>query len=356
MVQDNLYSSLKAFHYAERINAISEGRVPAPIHIRIKPTNVCNHNCWYCAYRTDDLQLGEDMVESDSIPEDKIYEIVDDLIEMDVKAVTFSGGGEPLLYKPLPEVMKRLSEAGIKIGCLTNGSNLKGKHGDAMALYGTWVRISIDAWDDDSYVASRAANPGSFTKLMENITRFCNHKTDCVVGISLIVGKENHSHIFELCKDLKQAGIQHVKLSAAVISNNVHENNAYHEPLLDAVQQQTELTETLQDGTFQVVNHFHTMSERFDKSYSSCPSMKLMTIIGADQNIYACQDKAYTDGGKIGSIEGDTFKSFWFSAEAKERLESLDPRQDCQHHCVSHAKNIMLWDYLNLHKDHISFI
>ena len=47
-----------------------------------------------------DLQLGEEIDVRDSIPEDKMNEIVDDLVKMDVKAVTFSGGGEPFLYKP----------------------------------------------------------------------------------------------------------------------------------------------------------------------------------------------------------------------------------------------------------------
>ena len=86
--------------------------VVAPVHVRIKPINRCNHNCWYCAYRFDDLKLGEDMVESDVLPKDKMFEIVDDLIDMDVKAVTFSGGGEPLIYKPLPDVVEKLAAGG----------------------------------------------------------------------------------------------------------------------------------------------------------------------------------------------------------------------------------------------------
>ena len=58
-----------------------------PIHIRIKPTNICNHNCWYCAYHQDDFQLGQDLVMKDSIPEAKMMEIIDDISDMGVKAV-----------------------------------------------------------------------------------------------------------------------------------------------------------------------------------------------------------------------------------------------------------------------------
>jgi hypothetical protein len=37
-----IYSSLKPFLYPERLAAIAAGDVPAPVHVRIKPTNVCN--------------------------------------------------------------------------------------------------------------------------------------------------------------------------------------------------------------------------------------------------------------------------------------------------------------------------
>ena len=55
------------------------------------------------------------MVESDILPKEKALEIVEDLIDMKVKAVTFSGGGEPLIYKPLPDVIERLAGGGIRV-------------------------------------------------------------------------------------------------------------------------------------------------------------------------------------------------------------------------------------------------
>ena len=91
-----LYSNLKFLRYSEHMEALKANKVVAPVHIRIKPINHCNHSCWYCAYRADNLQLGEDMNLRDRIPEDKMSEIVADVISMGVKAVTFSGGGEPL--------------------------------------------------------------------------------------------------------------------------------------------------------------------------------------------------------------------------------------------------------------------
>ena len=65
------------------------------------------------------MQLGEGMSQKDQIPEDKMMEIVEDVVNMGVKTVTFSEGGEPFLYKPLPEVSKKLIDDSIQIASLT---------------------------------------------------------------------------------------------------------------------------------------------------------------------------------------------------------------------------------------------
>ena len=93
-----LYSKMKIFHFKEKIASLPKvnEQILAPLHIRIKPTNICNHHCRYCAYRDPELQLGKDMIVSDFIPKDKMKEIIEDIVTMGVKAVTFSGGGEPL--------------------------------------------------------------------------------------------------------------------------------------------------------------------------------------------------------------------------------------------------------------------
>ncbi len=168
-----VYSSFKVFHYPETIEALAAHRHVAPLHVRIKPTNVCNHGCYFCAYRRDDLSLGSSMEVRDRLPREKMREIVDDLIAMDVKAVTFSGGGEPLIYPFLGETLERLADAGIKIGILTNGTQLRGKLADTVARTTAWVRISIDGWDGPSYAQNRNVPEDSFAQVLANMAAFC---------------------------------------------------------------------------------------------------------------------------------------------------------------------------------------
>ena len=115
-----LYTKMKIFQYKEKLDSLPESvdKILPPVHIRIKPTNACNHNCRYCAYRADNLQLGQDMRIKDSIPKEKMMEIIDDLEDMGVKAVTLSGGGEPFCYPHLLETIRKLSQTPIPFGMI----------------------------------------------------------------------------------------------------------------------------------------------------------------------------------------------------------------------------------------------
>ena len=356
MANPQLYSNMKFLGHDAQLKALAERRVVAPVHVRIKPINRCNHDCWYCAYRVDNLKLGEDMDLNDVIPADKMLEITDDLIDMGVKAVTFSGGGEPLIYKPLPGILERLAKNGIKVASLTNGFNLQGKMAEAFARHGTWIRVSVDAWDDASYSAARGVPDGSFTKLLDNMAEFAKLKSPCVMGVSFIISKDNHDHIYDACAQFKDTGASHVKLSAAVVANDVAANNFYHREFADAVHAEIERAQTLECQGFAIVNHYHQLEERFAKTYTSCPFLQFLTVIGADLGVYTCQDKAYAKDGLLGSIRDRSFKDFWFSEANRETLFAFDPSTSCNHHCVSHAKNLAIHEQLSLDPDHACFV
>ena len=350
------YSSLKFLRFEDRLRALSGGNAIAPVHIRVKPINKCNHNCWYCAYRTDNVTLGDDMVEEDRIPADKMLSLAHEFVDIGVKAVTFSGGGEPLLYKSLPEVVEVLATGGVKVAALSNGSNLKGRVAETFAKHGTWIRISMDAWDNASYVKSRGAKESEFSQLLENIKNFTTRNTNCVLGVSFIVSHENHQHIAEVCALLKECRVDHVKISGAVVSNDAVGNNNYHKSIKVEVANQIAQANLLVDNRFNILNHYHDMEERFEKEYHTCPFLQFLTVIGADQYVYTCQDKAYTESGRMGSISGRTFKDFWFSRENQQVLKTFDPSTQCGHHCISHAKNLAIHEFLSLDHNHAYFV
>lgn len=352
------YSQLKVFHYQEKVDSLpmSVDTIKPPIHIRIKPTNFCNHNCCYCAYRADDLQLGQDMNVRDFIPEEKMMEILDDCIEMGVKAITFSGGGEPFMYKHMLPTAKKLASSPIAFASLTNGANLQGEVAEIFANHAKWVRVSIDGWDDESYAQYRRTGKKEFSKVIQNMKDFKAYGGDCALGVSFIIDQTNYKHVFEFIELIKSIGVDSIKLSGCVVNNSGSKNNEYHKPIFDEVKAQAlKAKQLLEDESFEIYDTYHLLEDKFEKNYTWCPYPQVLPVIGADLNVYPCQDKAYNlENGLIGSIKDISFKEFWLSDKSK--FFKINPKIHCNNHCVANNKNHMILDYLDVDDDHLGFV
>jgi len=351
-----LNTALKIFNYADKIRSLpgSVEAVLPPLHVRIKPTNICNHDCWFCAYRQDDFQLGQTMVERDQIPRAKMMEIVDDLIDMKVQAVTFSGGGEPFVYPHLLEAARRLAEAGIAFASLTNGARLNGEVGEFFARHATWVRVSMDGWDGPSYAKARHVKETEFAKVLANMEAFKRLGGKCNLSIVIVVGSENAPHLHDLIRQLAPLGPDSIKISPVIVSNRGEENAAYHAPHLELVQDQ--LARAASDfGHFtEISDAFDAQLHTFEKGYHWCPMLQIRPVIAADLNIYSCQDKAYNPDGLLFSIKERRFKDAWLASKAQ--FMQVDPSRHCNHHCVAHGNNKLLLEFLDADPLHLPFV
>lgn len=353
-----LYTPLKIFHYQDKLDSLPRQRpdIRPPLHVRLKPTNACNHACRYCAYRADGLQLGKDMRLSDMIPKAKMFELVDDMLDMGVKAVTFSGGGEPFCYPYLAEAAGRLAAGGVAVASLTNGGRLAGAAAEVFARHGVWLRVSVDGWDGASYARYRGVGEDEFGRVLGNMERFKALGGPCLLGASYIVDRENALHVYEMVRRLRDAGADSVKIAPCVVANDGAANNAYHRPVFDLVKEQAARAVAELGGEgFEVFDAYHLLDEKFAKDYAWCPYSQVLTVIGADLNVYACQDKAYNlENGCLGSLADRSFKDFWLSG--KDKFFAIDPSRDCGHHCVAGGKNRLVLDYLSAAPRHLPFV
>lgn len=350
------YTPLKIFHYTEKLASLAkDAETTPPLHIRIKPTNVCCHRCRYCAYRSPDLALGGGMDTRHTIPREKMLEIVEDVIAMGVRAVTFSGGGEPFCYAHLAETARRLAESPVRFAALTNGSRLEGEAAEIFARHASWVRVSMDGWDGESYARYRDVSNLEFGRVLGNIEQFKALGGPCHLGVSLIVDRENAGHVHDFVRLVKSAGADSIKISPCITSNSGQENRAYHEPIFDLVTVQiARATHDFAGDGFEIHNAFHQMDTVFDKPYHWCPYLQVLPVIGADLRVYSCQDKAYTDSGALGSIEHMRFREFWMNG--REKFFGIDPARDCKHHCVADGKNRLIHDFLAVDREHLGFV
>lgn len=116
----------------ELLASTSKGII-LPIHIQFMPTNKCNLNCTYCSCSKRDKNL--------AIRFEDAVRIIDIYAELGTKAVTITGGGEPLCYPRFDELVSHFVSRNIQIGLITNGMLLHKYKTDTLQKL-TWCRIS----------------------------------------------------------------------------------------------------------------------------------------------------------------------------------------------------------------------
>lgn len=160
----------------------NKGKIPC-YHAQMILTNKCNLNCSFCSCRDDDRKT--------EMPFDDALHTVFSLKRLGMKAMTITGGGEPLLYPKINEFISFVGSSNTEIGLVTNGICLY-KLNTFKEL--TWCRVSFsderkfDAGFEDtlinaikkgpnvdwafSYVVSKSPNIKNIEKVIEIANKF----------------------------------------------------------------------------------------------------------------------------------------------------------------------------------------
>lgn len=345
-IKGGKYSILKVFHHPEKIRSLVKKKVTAPIYVRIKPTNVCPHNCFYCVYNWKFSGIHPDSNQHDIIPREKMMEILDDLKEMDVKAVTYSGGGEPLSYPWISEVLKKTLEYNIDLSIITNAQLLNGEVAEMLGQ-ANWVRISLDYPNAEIFSKIRRCPKELFNQIRENIKNFKKIKDPrCSLGVNCVINEYNYDKILAITQFCKELGIDNLRF-APLWKNNFEE---YHKKIKNEAIRQINKAKEFADDKIDIGS---TYKRYFDKTtgtnlrpYNKCFYMQMVPVIAADQNIYTCHNNAYNSKGKIGTIKDKSFKTLWLSKETDDFFNHFKPQEICTHECSNDEKNKILNEYM----------
>lgn len=349
------YSELKIFYHQELLHSLMCGERCKPVYIRIKPTNRCNHDCSYCHYRHSYVDLDE-YNPSDEIPRDKMMEIIDDMADIGVKAVTFTGGGEPLIYPYIEEAMEKILDAGIDLSIITNGSMLQGRKAELLAK-AKWVRISVESINDDMYCRIRGIKQHSFDMLCNNIENFSKIKDrSCEFGINVVVGKDNYREVRRIAELMKKLGVNHVKFSPMIVTAT----KEYHKEFKELVSEElAALQSELNCDNFRVIDLYTGDFENsvvFERGYTKCFRKEFECVIAANSKVYYCQDNAYMSKGMVCDLSKVSFKQGWYSDEVTKKFANFDAKTVCTHNCVYDSRNELIGSFVNMDLNHINFI
>ena len=166
------------------IEALREGR-GAPQSLQVSVTNACNLACIFCS--TDERELKQKWDISELIEALTMFR------QIGIKTVEFSGGGDPTLYRELPEVVAYCRGAGLKMGMITNGIKLKDLPRETLDSF-SWIRVSMVSLD--------------YVRTVDLPQPWPNNT---VLGMSYVVGQINYNGTDRRYNDSDLEGLKMVK-------------------------------------------------------------------------------------------------------------------------------------------------
>lgn len=176
-------------------------------------TSACNLRCVTCSYRDplpNELTLSE------------YGRIVPELMALGLRHVVYSGG-EPLVRKDLPEIMKLFAKPGIKSSLLTNGLLLRKRANDVLPFLQELI-VSLDGPDAETHDAIRGIE--CFEHIVAGLKHVTGQGRAPVVSVRMVVQKRNFRSLDAMVGLAKAVGAGRVSfLAADVLSKAFHRNH-----------------------------------------------------------------------------------------------------------------------------------
>ena len=353
------YTDLKPAWHLDKIKALRDTGQCVPGQVQLVISDLCNHDCPWCAYRAEGYSSNQHFSGPDGernpnrrIPTEKCLEILDDISRLGIRAVQFTGGGEPTVHKDHLRIFDHALSRGLKCALVTNGNTL-GDGWEYIYPRFDWIRVSLDAGTSETYAAARRVAASRYRVALDNIAKLSDE--GCKVGVSFIVLKENYIEALRAANAAEAAGAASIRF-AALFSPQMA---AYYDGWKDAADKAVALAvEHYKDSeTFKVIDMFgqrHGDLVQGRPSGSFCGYQHLNVYIGGDQKVYRCCNTAYNDLGFVGDLTNQSFSEFWASESKAEAYRHFDARS-CEH-CAFNGKNDLIRYLVDKAPLHVDFI
>jgi MoaA/NifB/PqqE/SkfB family radical SAM enzyme len=315
-----------------------------PVIVEFDPTTTCNFSCPEC--------ISSGLLNKGQIAPGRTLELISEFQRAGVKGIIFVGGGEPLAHTGMPQPVIHAHELGLQVGLTTNGSLIE-RNLEAIAHCVNWTRVSIDAATPETFALFRPSYiPNAFRKVIANMEKLARSKTG-LLGYSFLIMERSEPHgemvtnspeIFAAARLAREIGCDYFELKPMV--NEHHHLLPFSTTTRELVTQQLERIHDLTTSTFRVIwpqsiDHLlHASSPDQPKTYTTCPTMELRTVVTPD-GIYPCPYKRGLTANRLGGLDLP-FDSFWPSDERKKRALQVNPSLDCSFYCIRHQTNILL--------------
>lgn len=295
-----------------------------PILGEIAVTYRCNNRCRFC-YAGCDGACGR--LDSQDLPADKIYKIID-IFKDEAKIPFFSfTGGEPLLRQDLEDLMRYACNRGLRINLVTNGT--LASEDRAKALFDAGLRtaqISLESPDEDIH-DKLCGRIGSWKQTLKGIENLRN------AGIRVQTNTTSTRLNIDTLPDLpalcKKLGCVRMSLNLFVPTKRSPQTD----PLFIPYEEIGKTIDDVRKKAAQAKLEFHWYSPIPICIYNpiarglgnkSCAACDGLISVAPQGNVLPCSSWDES----VGNLLADGFRAVWFDKRA----------QAIKHKCFAHEK------------------
>jgi len=334
-----IFGQDKIFSHVDKIHNWLEGDPNTLITMEMDPTDNCNNNCPGCAGG----RTGQS-----SLTLEEMTGYIDQMKDIDVRGLIFSGGGEPLVNPSTHKAISHARMSGLDVGFITNGLALKEDLYDTLLNDCTWIRFSLDAGTPEMYKQTHGMNERAFNKVLENIRGISSRKkeigSDCTLGVGYLAGKETLGDMVNFARISSELGVDYAQFRP------FHRDRTSIAPEL-AKSKKYERDDFKVLHSAQKYKHF---LEENPRPYNECHGVNFASVIQADSNLTTCCHMRGKPKYYLGNLKENTLREIWESDKKKEVFENID-FNDCVPYCRCDSFNRVLYD-IKQEKTHKNFL
>lgn len=313
---------------------LKNGEMPAPRMAIIYPTYICNHNCMGCDYSEQNkLKV--------SYTTQQFSNLIDQLHQIDIKALEFCGGGEPTLHPDLSKIIDQTVDYGIAFGLLTNGTNLNEKLRKRLVLNGSYCRVSIESATEETFnfYKSPSNENAGFHTVVANISKLVKERKECEpksklqVSMKFSVDKNNYKDVPKALSLGAKLGVDSVQFK--LIRNMPSEIK--DQKTIDWLYRQISLVQKGFPGLRVVPD--------FSKSVlkTKCWLSPLQVTIDPYGDAFiCCYYRHRLDKHRLGNVFREGLKSLWFSQTHWEKISRINIKDCNKYDCRFHYYNELM--------------